>query len=277
MTDEGNSAPIRPQLCEKENSVCYDCRFFYVVSGEGILFANGEKYEIIENSAIYLPSGSRYRFEFENPNEVKIYVFDFDLTSENSDIKSSIGTSFEKDFDAKKLIKIPDIEEFSSVIVLSANVKIQNNIAAAAELFLLKTAYYQHYASSYLKLSLLSFFDGSRLNKCDFKLAEEVQEYIRLNYRDISLTNEKIAKAFSYHPYYLSRVMKACTNKTLHEYLLDYRLHIAKSHLVTSSLSITEIAQLSGFASYTYFIKTFRERVGTSPLKYRKQKLRAGI
>ena len=186
-------------------------------------------------------------------------------------------STFQPPLIQSKLLEKVHVIGISSVIVSPAGIKIQNNIATAAELFLLKTAYYEHYASSYLKLSLLEFFDGSRLNKGDFKLAEAVQEYIRLNYGDISLTNDTVAKAFSYHPYYVSRVMKACTGKTLHEYLLDYRLHIAKSHLVTSSLSVTEIARLSGFASYTYFIKTFRERVGASPLKYRKQKLRAGI
>ena len=262
---------------QRELSVCYDCRFFYILRGEGILLANGEKYGITQNSAVYLPSGSRYRFEFENPGEVKIYVFDFDLTSDNFNIKSSIGTSFEKDFDKNKLIRIPEGEEFSSVIVAQGSAEIQDNIMRATELFLLKTAYYQHYASAHLKLSLLEIFDGSRLNQGDLKLVEAVQEYIRLNYQDVSLTNETIAKAFSYHPYYLSRVMKACTKKTMHEYLIDYRLHIAKGYLVTSSFDITEIAQRSGFASYTYFIKIFREHVGISPLKYRKQKLYAGI
>ena len=270
----------RLHLCyipQRERSVCYDCRFFYILRGEGSFYANEEKYQISNNYAIYLPSGTRYRFDFKNPDEVKIYVFNFDLSSENSHIKSSIGTSLEKDFDEKKLIKIPDCNLFSSAIVSQGNAKIEDNVARATELFLLKTSYYQHYASSYLKLSLLEIFDESRVNQGDFKLVLAVEEYIRMNYMDSSLTNESIAKAFSYHPYYLSRIMKSCTDKTMHEYLIDYRLHIAKSYLITSSFDITEIAQRTGFASYTYFIKIFRERVGTSPLKYRKQKLRAGI
>ena len=255
---------------QKENSVCYDCRFFYILSGKGALFANGKIYEISQNFAVYLPAGTRYRFEFKEPADVKIYVFDFDLTSDNSHIKSSIGTSFEQNFDAKKLIKIPEGDEFSSVIVNEGSIKLQNDIAAANELFLSKTAYYQHNASAYLKLSLLEIFDGKRLNKGDFKLVESIQEYIRRNYQNAGLSNESIAKAFSYHPYYVSRVMKECTKKTMHEYLVDYRLHIAKNYLVTSSYNVTEIAQRCGFASYTYFIKIFRERVGESPLKYRK-------
>ena len=262
---------------QRENSIGYDCRFFYVVRGEGVLYANNKIYEISQNFAVYIPSGTRYRFEFKEPSEVKIYVFDFDLTSEHSHIKHSIGTTLEKNFEAKKLIKVPFDNELSSVIVSCGSVKLQSDVAAVADLFLHKTTHYQHYASSYLKLSLLEILDEKRLSKGDFRLAKKVQEYIRRNYANPTLTNESVAREFSYHPYYVSRVMKECTKKTLHEYLIDYRLHIAKTHLVTSSLNVTEIASLSGFASYTYFIKIFRERVGISPLKYRKRYLSVGI
>jgi transcriptional regulator GlxA family with amidase domain len=64
--------------------------------------------------------------------------------------------------------------------------------------------------------------------------------------------------------------MKKHTKKTLHGYLLEYRIHMAKNYLTTTSLNVTEIAEKTGFASYTYFIKTFREQTGLSPLKYRK-------
>lgn len=270
----------RLHLCynpQNENSICYDCRFFFIMRGAGFLHANDKIYEISQNFAVYLPSGTRYRFEFYEPSDVKIYVFDFDLSSEYAHIKHSIGTSLEKNYDAKKLIKVPSGDEFSSVIVAEGSVKLQTDLAAAADLFLNKTAHYQYYASAYLKLSLLEIFDERRLSKSDFRLVERVQEYIRRNYANPALTNEMIAEQFSYHPYYVSRVMKECTKKTMHDYLLDYRLHIAKTYLVTSSFNVTEIASLTGFASYTYFIKIFRERVGVSPLKYRKRHLSLGI
>ena len=45
---------------------------------------------------------------------------------------------------------------------------------------------------------------------------------------------------------------------------------MAQVYLTTTAMSITELASRTGFASYTYFIKIFRERVGISPLQYRK-------
>ena len=71
--------------------------------------------------------------------------------------------------------------------------------------------------------------------------------------------------------------MKAHTKKTLHDYLIDYRLHVAKNYLRTTTLTITSIAEKTGFASYTYFIKLFREHTGLSPLQYRKSHKNIGF
>ena len=71
--------------------------------------------------------------------------------------------------------------------------------------------------------------------------------------------------------------MKAHTQKTLHDYLTDYRLHMAKNYLRTTSLNVTQVAEKTGFSSYTYFIKLFRERVGVSPLQYRRSHERTGL
>ena len=103
----------------------------------------------------------------------------------------------------------------------------------------------------------------------EYKLAKSVIEYVRDHYARAELSNQMIADEFHYHPYHVSRVMKAYTQKTLHEYLMDYRLEMAKNYLITTSLSVTDIAEKIGFASYTYFIKLFREKTGQSPLQYR--------
>jgi AraC-like DNA-binding protein len=45
---------------------------------------------------------------------------------------------------------------------------------------------------------------------------------------------------------------------------------MAKIMLVSTLDSITVIAEKTGFNSYSYFIELFKNRVGISPLKYRK-------
>jgi AraC-like DNA-binding protein len=57
---------------------------------------------------------------------------------------------------------------------------------------------------------------------------------------------------------------------TVKEYVLDKKLEKAKLLLKTSELSVTEIANKTGFPDYNNFIQRFKKSVGTTPLKYRK-------
>ena len=66
----------------KEDSLCYDCRLFYILRGEGFLSANEKKFRFCQGAAVFLPPATRYRFDFEDDTSVKIYVFDFDLTDD---------------------------------------------------------------------------------------------------------------------------------------------------------------------------------------------------
>ena len=254
----------------KENSICYDCRFFYVVKGEGLLRVNGQAYSVSPNLAVFLPPGSRYRFEFSVPDEVAIHVLNFDLTDDHCDHTRSVGTATETNFDPGKLLPSGITEEFTVPLVQEQSLPLRNFIAECVELFHKKTAYSQHSASAYLKLALFSLLEESKNEKSEYKLIQSVQEYIIGHYSDPTLNNCTVATAFHYHPYHVNRLMKQYAQTTLHNYIIDYRLHMAKTYLTASALNITEIARRTGFSSYTYFIKLFRERVGTSPLQYRK-------
>ena len=262
---------------KKENSVCYDCRLFQVLQGDGHFFANGQSYRVSSGFTAFLPPETQYRFEFTNPTAVKIYVLNFDLTDEFCSFTKSLGTALESSFSAQKVLRYPLPNEFIEPIIRTNGLSVQNGVAECVELFLHKIAYYKHSASARLKLVLIQLLRESYGEKSDYKLVESVQEFIRNNYQDCELTNEEIAKRFNYHPYHISRLMKTHAKKTLRDYLIDYRLHVAKNYLRTTSLTVTTIAEKAGFSSYTYFIKIFRERVGISPLQYRKNRENIGF
>lgn len=64
------------------------------------------------------------------------------------------------------------------------------------------------------------------------------------------------------------RYFKQMMNMTITEYLLEYRLSKAAELLETSGLSITEIAEKTGFCDVSYFIKVFRLKTGITPKAY---------
>ncbi|WP_054956604.1 AraC family transcriptional regulator [Paenibacillus dakarensis] len=64
-------------------------------------------------------------------------------------------------------------------------------------------------------------------------------------------------------------LFKEAFNTTIMQYALDIRLEIAKERIIFSAMSLEDVAETSGFASYTYFHRVFRSRFGISPKEFR--------
>jgi AraC family transcriptional regulator len=72
---------------------------------------------------------------------------------------------------------------------------------------------------------------------------------------------------------YLVRAFKAHVGVPPHRYLVELRLERARELLVSSSLSITQIAHRVGFASASHFITRFQAASGITPFRFRRQAL----
>ena len=71
----------------------------------------------------------------------------------------------------------------------------------------------------------------------------------------------------------VGRFIKAFTaafNATPYQYLLDRRIDRAKSLLLVTSLTVTEISCAVGFSTPNHFATAFRKRVGVTPSAYRR-------
>ncbi|MEW9701424.1 helix-turn-helix domain-containing protein [Paenibacillus sp. SI8] len=95
--------------------------------------------------------------------------------------------------------------------------------------------------------------------------------YIHRNYQeDISLAD--LAAQFTMSVSRISEVIKQTTGQTFVHFLHDLRLRHACSLLVSTEMSVTEIALDVGYGSYKTFSRIFRESKGLAPKDYRKQK-----
>lgn len=93
--------------------------------------------------------------------------------------------------------------------------------------------------------------------------------YLHTHYQD-KFSLAAMASAVSMSRNECCRYFKQMMNLTITEYLLEYRLAKAAELLETSGLSITEIAEQTGFCDVSYFIKTFRVKTGITPKAYAK-------
>ena len=65
------------------------------------------------------------------------------------------------------------------------------------------------------------------------------------------------------------RMFRAAYGCSIFSYLTDYRLQKSTSLLLETDASVMDISGQCGFGSTSYYIKTFREKVGQTPLQYR--------
>ncbi len=116
-----------------------------------------------------------------------------------------------------------------------------------------------------------------------YKLSSERSEYgfrksIKLqqamNYMEESfrqhLSLEDIATKIGMTPQSFCRFFKDMAHCSPIDYLNSYRIERSCYQLLTTNLSVTEIAFENGFNDLSYFIKTFKKYKGTTPKKYMK-------
>ena len=95
-------------------------------------------------------------------------------------------------------------------------------------------------------------------------------EFITQNYsRKIAL--EELSSVCNMSPSALSRKFKKENGETIINFIIYYRLHIARQLLSGTAMTIKQVAFETGFEDVAYFTKTFRERVGQTPTAYREE------
>lgn len=97
----------------------------------------------------------------------------------------------------------------------------------------------------------------------------KVQRYI-LNNIDKKITLSDLSQLTGLDGSYLCRLFKRECHTTINEYIQAHRIAEAKVMLEKTDSPISEIAELLGFKSQSYFCSAFKNAVGISPTKYKK-------
>lgn len=99
------------------------------------------------------------------------------------------------------------------------------------------------------------------------KMVDAIQ-YVLANLH-LPLSVASIAARANLHPDYFSRRFELHTGKRPAAYIMEKRIERAKNMLITSGLSHTEIANLSGFSYLSQFSRVFRKETGYTPGQYK--------
>ena len=116
--------------------------------------------------------------------------------------------------------------------------------------------------------------DGHLIRNLGFPekdFCRQAHNYIAAHYPE-SITSANIAAHLHISLSHFCRSFRAAFGQCFQNYLSSYRVEQAKLLLRNSQRSVSEIASIVGFSSFSYFSKVFRTYSGVSPSDYRKTK-----
>lgn len=98
---------------------------------------------------------------------------------------------------------------------------------------------------------------------------EKTKHYLDTHYQD-TITLEQLARMVHRDKYYFAHMFTKSYGISPINYLLERRILHSKELLKHTTLSVTQIAQSTGFSSQNYFSQMFKKSTGATPLQYRK-------
>ncbi|WP_419773970.1 helix-turn-helix transcriptional regulator [Halarcobacter sp.] len=122
----------------------------------------------------------------------------------------------------------------------------------------------------FLEFCIDTFYKEELVQKIEEndKLAFKIKEYLDKNYLE-ELTLEEMAETFNLSTIHLIRVFKKEFGLPIHSYTLNKKVHYAKE-LLTSNLSIVEVALQSGFFDQSHLNRSFKRVFQLSPKEFQK-------
>ena len=249
----------------------YDSRFIYCLSGSGEIELGGERFPMKSGSLLIWKSAIPYRYIHSGNMGMICIRANFDFTYENASVKK---TPIPPDVAAKFIPEhVIDKTDCLDHLYLANALSLENLILLMKKTFDGSGKYKAHECSALMKLIIarataLYENESNEAGPVSIELAEKVCQYITEHIGTIS-SGKQLGDIFSYHPYYLNRIITKYSGITLHEYLRNARIQKAMKLLNTTDLPIAKIAEECGFCDSSHFSKQFKAVTGYRPSKYR--------
>jgi AraC-like DNA-binding protein len=98
-----------------------------------------------------------------------------------------------------------------------------------------------------------------------------VMKYVRNGISSPTLSLKAAAAEAFLSPNYLSHLLRKETGGSFTDLVQDRRMRLARTQLLSSNRSVSQVAWACGYADEAYFSRCFRKVHGASPAQFRKQ------
>lgn len=103
------------------------------------------------------------------------------------------------------------------------------------------------------------------------EIVTEAVHYIRNNLHNPILSVDSIADHTSVSVSYLRTVFKEWMDCPISDFISNQRLDKVKELLLSTDLTVAEVAEQAGFQTKSHFFTTFKKAFGTTPIQFRQQ------
>lgn len=98
----------------------------------------------------------------------------------------------------------------------------------------------------------------------------KIISYIENNYSNSGLSSSEISKKLNFSESYLRKLFKDEMKVSISDYLLQYRIEVAKKLLIKPNSKASEVYSKVGFSTSQYFSTVFKKKTGLTPKEYQR-------
>lgn len=230
----------------------------------GTFVVKDKSYPLVANAIYFIDA---FTFHYSNP-----------FTTDDNYIRSKIG--FDHSFLLRLSSLIDNTEDINSLFLNTVMVlpSKQNIEICDSALNKLCESRPDHFTLSDL-LAVLNIINiginGTSNTNTGNTVIDSVLKYIEQNHmHDITL--DSISNTLFINKFYLCHIFKNIIGIPVKQYLIEYRLSVAKKLLTETNDQISDISNAAGFNNTAYFSKIFKKHENCSPIQYRRLMRRSG-
>ena len=187
------SAALYERINRTDECIGYDCRIFYVISGDLTAVADGVKLgHLSPGNLLYIPAGTPYKLK---SNYVRMIAITFDLTTEWAEKTDRIVPVAKDSFD-DSLLHPAIIEPFNKVIFIKDAEGMRDEFTDMSRIYTSGEGDFLDELSARVKLILLRLAREKDESALPSQMVMALDEYIRENCRD-EISNTEIGAVLS--------------------------------------------------------------------------------
>ncbi len=232
-------------------------KILLLFSGTGGYFLEGTHYPLSSGDVVLVGSQALHRPMFSSPYERVILYISPEFLSRVSTPEQDLQTLFSPEAAPVFSLDRHDMETLQKKTL-------------ALEQELSSGDYLSGIAARGLLLELLVFLARCRRGSSspaptvpgDPRI-RNIMAYIGTHLSE-DMTIDALAEQFYISKYHMMRLFRKETGMSIHGYILDQRLHLAKA-LMAENRSATDACYEAGFHSYCAFTRAYKTRFGCSP------------